>query len=280
MASLIGTPPNLVMIEQLQTIFPYSPEISFITWLGFGVPIGVIICLFVYAYVYFKYLRNNPPVHVDKDTFKKQYKEMGPWTSEQIIVGILFLIEVILWMSRPAWSTVFPCPDCISDTTVGMLIGLLLFLIPAKSQNLSADAIDKNNEDMSEPEITTLLDWKTANAMPWDISKLHSPMSSLPLAQILVLLLGGGFALAEAFNQSGLSMWLGDQLAKLEAIPIAALFFIFITLVIWLTEITSNTATASIMTPIAASIAIAMQVNPLTFMIPVVWHVVALLHSL
>lgn len=171
MSSLIGTSTNLVMIEQLQNIFPDSPEISFITWLGFGVPIGVIICLFVYAYVYFKYLRNNPPVHVDKDTFKMKYKEMGPWTREQIIVGILFLIEVVLWMSRPAWSKVFPCPDCISDTTVGMLIGLLLFLIPAKSQNLSADAIDKNNEDMSEPEITTLLDWKTANTMPWDIGK-------------------------------------------------------------------------------------------------------------
>jgi len=173
MSSLIGTAPNLVMIEQLQSIFPDSPEISFITWLGFGVPIGVIVCLFVYAFVYFKYLRNNPPVHVDKDTFKRQYKEMGPWTSEQIIVGILFLIEVVLWMSRPAWSKVFPCPDCISDATVGMLIGLLLFLIPAKSQNLSADAIDKNknDEDMSEPETTTLLDWKTANTMPWDISK-------------------------------------------------------------------------------------------------------------
>ena len=171
MSSLIGTAPNLVLVEQLQSVFPDSPEISFITWLGFALPIGVIICLFVYAHVYFKYLRNTPPVHFDKDTFKKQYKELGPWTNEQKFVGIMFLIEIILWMSRPAWSKVFPCPDCISDATVGMLIGLLLFLIPAKSQNLSADAIDKNDEDMSEPEITTLLDWKTANTMPWDISK-------------------------------------------------------------------------------------------------------------
>lgn len=183
MSSLIGTAPNLVMVEQLKSIFPDSPEITFITWFGFAAPVGVIVCLFVYVYAYFKYLRNNPPVHVDKDTFKKQYKDLGPWTNEQKIVGILFLIEVILWMSRQAWSKVFPCPDCISDTTVGMLIGLLLFLIPAKVQNLSADAIDKNDEDMSEPEITTLLDWKTANSMPWDISKciLYSPMSSLPL---------------------------------------------------------------------------------------------------
>jgi sodium-dependent dicarboxylate transporter 2/3/5 len=189
MSSPIGTAPNLVLLDQLQSIFPDSPEITFIAWLGFAAPIGVIVCLFVYVYAYFKYLRNIPPVHGDKDTFKKQYKDLGPWTNEQKIVCILFLIEVILWMSRPAWSKVFPCPGCISDATVGMLIGLLLFLIPAKVQNLSADAIiDKNDEDMSEPEITTLLDWKTANSMPWDISKciLYSPMSSLLLLHLIL----------------------------------------------------------------------------------------------
>ena len=84
---------------------------------------------------------------------------------------------------------------------------------------------------------------------------------------MLVLLLGGGFALAEGFSQSGLSEWLGLQLAKLNAMPVALFLFIFITVVIWLTEVTSNTATASIMVPIAASVAVALEVNPLTLMI-------------
>jgi len=83
----------------------------------------------------------------------------------------------------------------------------------------------------------------------------------------VVLLLGGGFALAQGFTASGLSLWIGQQLARLGMLPVALILFIFITIVIWLTEVTSNTATASIMVPISASLAAAIKVNPLTFMI-------------
>ncbi|KAL3762567.1 hypothetical protein ACHAW5_003105 [Stephanodiscus triporus] len=254
MASLIGSATNLVFAEQYRTIFPDAIEISFTKWLGFGIPIGVIICMFIYAYLYNRYIRTMPPLDkVEKNVFKTKYADLGVWTREQKIVGALFLIEIVLWLSRPGWSNFFPNPDDISDTTVGMFIGILLFVIPAKASNLSQDAIVDKSVDGS-PKMTTILDWKTAVTLPWDI----------------VLLLGGGFALAEGFSESGLSEWLGLELAKLNAMPVALFLFIFITVVIWLTEVTSNTATASIMVPIAASVAVALEVNPLTLMIPIV----------
>lgn len=112
-----------------------------------------------------------PPLDkIEKNAFKTKYTDLGAWTSEQKIVGALFLIEIVLWLSRPAWSNLFPNPDDISDTTVGMFIGILLFVIPAKASNLSQDAIvDKSNDD--SPKMTTILDWKTAVTLPWDIGK-------------------------------------------------------------------------------------------------------------
>ena len=145
-----------------------------------------------------------------------------------------------------------------------MLVALVLFVVPARSANLGADTsiddLDKEGEDENEGSNaanahnrndTTLLDWETANQMPYDV----------------VFLLGGGFALAKAFIDSGLSSFLGEQLAKLE-ISTTCLVILMITLIIWLTELTSNTATSNVMIPIAASIAINSQVSPYTFMIP------------
>lgn len=110
--------------------------------------------------------------------------------------------------------------------------------------------------------------------MPWDIGKPAEEVTCsnhfwyiLIRVFVLVLLLGGGFALAEGFKSSGLLQWLGDELAQLQMLPVALLLFLFITLVIWLTEVMSNMSVASIMIPISASLAVAIEVNPLTFMI-------------
>ena len=264
MSSIIGTPPNLVFGKQLGTLFPDAPEVTFATWLAFGIPIGLIMFVVVWLYLWAMYLRGLDLGSIDENMFKDQYAALGPWSREQMLVTFLFTLEAFLWIFRAdlvfdsvtieGWRNVFPNPSAIHDATVGMTIALVLFIFPARSENFANDAPGYENVPKEDrPRKTTLMDWKTANAMPYDI----------------VFLFGGGFALAKAFVESGTSAWLGEQLEALDEIKTALTVFVVITLIIWLTELTSNTATSNIMIPIAASLSTAVNTNPFTFMIPV-----------
>ncbi|CAB9499175.1 Sodium-dependent dicarboxylate transporter SdcS [Seminavis robusta] len=263
MASLLGTPPNLVFQKQLALIFPEAPEMTFATWLGFGLPISLIMSFFIWAYLSVMYLRNLDMGSVDRDLFKNQYEALGPWTREQVIVATLFTLEALLWVFRKdlefenatikGWSNLFPEPSAIADATVGMGIAILLFIWPGDGKNMAGDAPGYESEDVTPGDRTTLLDWKTANTMPYDI----------------VFLFGGGFALAKAFVESGLSAFLGEELKGFDSLSTPGLVFVVVFIIIWLTELTSNTATSNIMIPIAASLAIALETNPYTLMIPV-----------
>ena len=200
----------------------------------------------------------------------------------------------------PSWVDIFPEPSYISDSTSGMLVVFILFTWPARSSYLertpsdtkvctTSDAADcekgletislddnEQNDDENDERSnvkngvticktriqnmitlvkecdTTLLDWKTANKMHYDI----------------VFLLGGGFALAQAFQTSGLSQTLGEALAGIN-MPLLAMVSVLTFMIVWLTELTSNSSTANIMIPIAAALAVSSQVSPYTYMIPV-----------
>lgn len=256
MSSLIGTPPNLVFQAQLATLFPESPEITFADWLGFGLPIGIIVALFIWVYLRFMYLRNFQGGIANRKIFIDEYAALGDWSVEQSIVAFTFTLLAFLWIFRPdlefssftikGWSNLFPEASFISDATIGMCFCVILFLTPARPCMLPdapADADYKRS--------TTLLNWETANKMPYDI----------------VFLFGGGFALAQGFVDSGLSAFLGEKLGAMN-VSLAGQVFLVIFVMIWLTELTSNTATSNIMIPIAASIAVGAEVSPYTFMIP------------
>lgn len=263
LASLLGTPPNLVFQKQLAVIFPEAPEMSFAIWLGFGLPIGIICGFFVWAWLAFMYLRNLDMGGIDANIFKNQYDDLGAWTREQVVVTSLFILEAFLWIFRrdlefdsftiKGWANIFPESSFIQDATVGMAIAMILFFFPARSKNMADDAPGYEETTKNHGTTTTLLDWRSANTMPYDIT----------------FLFGGGFALAKAFVESGLSKYLGDKLIGLDSMPTAGVVFIFTTLVIWLTQVTSNTATSNIMIPIAASLAVSLETNPYTIMIPV-----------
>ena len=253
---MIGTPPNLVFQAQLETLFPDAPEITFADWIGFGLPIGIVLFLIIWLYLRFMYLRNFQGAVTDRTIFVEEYAAMGAWSMEQVLVTVFFSLLALLWIFRKdlefssftikGWSNIFPKPNYISDATIGMTFAILMFVIPARPCMLP-DAPEGADKKRS----TTLLDWETANKMPYDI----------------VFLFGGGFALAQGFVASGLSAFLGEKLGDLSIALSGQVFFV-IFVIIWLTELTSNTATSNIMIPIAASIAVGSGVSPYTFMIP------------
>ena len=244
-ATLVGTPPNLSFARILIILFPNAPEITFASWLMYAFPISIIFLLILWAILAFIFNPKTTEFEIDSDIFHKQYNELGPITFEEKVVLIDFILLAVLWVSRanivignftiPGWSQLFPYPNYLNDGTVAIAMALILFVIPSIK--------DKKQR---------ILDWDTAAKLPWNI----------------VLLFGGGFALASGFKESGLAGWLGMQLqgfGVFHPIVIVIAICLFVT---FLTELTSNTATAEMLLPIIGGLAIAIKINPLFLMIP------------
>jgi sodium-dependent dicarboxylate transporter 2/3/5 len=180
---------------------------------------------------------------LDKDLFRESYKSLGKMGREETIVLIIFASLAVLWLTRasihlgqftiPGWSELFPHPEYINDGVVAIFVASFLFIIPARDE-------------------TRILDWATARKLPWGI----------------VILFGGGFALAGAFKDSGLSAWVGQQLYSLKDLPPVLTIASVSTVVTFLTELTSNTATSQMVLPILAALGTAIGKNPLLLMVP------------
>jgi sodium-dependent dicarboxylate transporter 2/3/5 len=245
-ATLVGTPPNLSFARIFQIYFPSAPEISFTHWFVFALPVSAFFFLFVWGYLYFIFgPRRNTWPKLSHDTFRAQYRALGKTSFEERGVLIIFSLLAITWLTRagldfgtvniPGWADLFRHPDYINDGTVAIFYAIILFIIPSKGKAGGR-----------------LMDWKTARGIPWNI----------------VLLFGGGFALASGFKDSGLSMWFGEQLTWIStAHPIVVIFAICM-MMTFLTELTSNTATTEMLLPVLAGIAMSGNVNPLLFMLP------------
>lgn len=231
LATLIGTPPNTIFAAVVEQT--YGIEISFARWMLFGVPI-VIIMLFGTWYYLIKVafpmkIRELPG---GKEVIRKEKKALGRMGTEEKIILTVFTLTALAWISRSfILSELNPN---INDTIIAMTAAILLFLIPSVSKKGDF-----------------LLDWNTAKGLPWGI----------------LLLFGAGLAIASGFQESGLAKWIGNRLTILEGINLFLILAIVVALVIFLTEITSNTATATMMFPIMASLASAISVHPYTLMI-------------
>ncbi len=243
-ATLVGTPPNLSFARIFQIMFPSAPEISFSAWFIFALPISIIFFVITWVYLYVIFKPRRSLKSLQKISFKDQYNELGKGTYEQRAVLVVFVILAILWLTRagisvgsfniPGWSSLFSSPTYINDGTVAVLMSVILFIIPSK---------DKKSRIMT---------WKTASKIPWNI----------------VLLFGGGFALAGAFKESGLSIYIGEQLSGIGSLhPILIIGVIALTMT-FLTELTSNTATTEMLLPVLAGMSVSIEINPLLFMLP------------
>lgn len=252
-ATLIGTPPNLSFARILTITFADAPEIAFTNWLAFALPLSVVMLVAAWGQLMWLFVRrtgsdrHHPGIEIDGDLLRAERAKLGRTSFEEGVVLTLFVLLIALWMFRkplsvgamtiPGWSHFFPDPSFIDDGTVAVTIALLLFLIPARSAAHSG---------------SRLMDWETAVQLPWGI----------------VLLFGGGFALASGFNTSGLSEWLGTRLSLLGDAPPVVLVASVCAFLTFLTELTSNTATTEMVLPVLASLAVAIHVHPLLLMIP------------
>jgi len=244
-ATLVGTPPNLSFARIANIIFPNMPEISFANWLIFAIWITALIFILAWVLLYLMYRPKQPWQGVNRAEFKKEYQLLGKAKAEEKIIFVLFVIMALLWVFKagfqigfvhiPGWSELFDNPEYINDGTVAIAVASLLFIIPSKT--------NKGER---------LMNWETANRLPWHI----------------VLLFGGGFALAKGFVVSGLSLWFGEQLSGLGGTDPMILTAGIVTLMSFLTELTSNVASTEMILPILAGIAVSIKVNPLLLMIP------------
>ncbi|MCB0588450.1 MAG: SLC13/DASS family transporter [Phaeodactylibacter sp.] len=244
-ATLVGTPPNLSFARIFNIYFPDAPEISFASWFFFAFPATVLLFIVVWVYLYLLFIRKHEGGQVlSRRELARESQALGQWSYEEKVVAVLFVVLALLWFFRadivigkfviPGWSGLFSHPDYFNDGTVAIFISVLLFLIPARQEK------------------GFLMDWKAAEGIPWGI----------------ILLFGGGFALASGFKESGLSLWFGNQLAWLKGVHPIILIACISFLVTFLTELTSNTATVETILPILAGLAISIEVNPLLFMLP------------
>lgn len=220
----IGTPPNLIFMRVYQETT--GREISFIQWMVWAMPV-VLLFFPLMAYQLTRRLGKGAPAAIPAT---------GAWTAEQTRVLTIFALTAFCWITRTApfggWRAWFDLPHA-NDAAVALLAVVLMFVIPNGPGG-------------------RLLDWDSANRIPWGI----------------LLLFAGGIALAKAFIASGLADSLAGSLTGLTALPVWLMIVLVCLMVTFLTEITSNTAITSLLMPIMAVAAAAMRIDPVLLMVP------------
>lgn len=230
LGTLIGTPPNTIFAGVAKELFGVS--ISFAGWMLFGVPLSVVLLILVWFYlVKLAFPMPFKTIPGGKEVIQQEKDKLGAMSYEEKAVLIIFVITAFAWISRTFILEKF---ITINDTHIALIAALILFIVPS---------LNKRG--------TYLMNWNTAKDLPWGV----------------LLLFGGGLAIAAGFSQSGLAEWIGTQLKVVSNIPFFWTVVIVVTLVLFLTEITSNTATATMMYPIMASLALAINVHPYSLMI-------------
>lgn len=256
--TLIGTAPNIVFAGFYKKLFPDNLEITFLRWMILAFPILLVFLPLAWIYLcrfvspiplsQIKFGRENPQIIQD------ELRGLGRMSRAEKYIAVAFCASAALWISRepiplgsvtiPGWSGLFPHKEFLQDATVAMTAGILLMIVPLDF---------KNGATLDGKEEYFALDWETVESgVPWGI----------------LLLFGGGFALAAGIEKTGLDHWIGLRLSSIAHLPLWLVMLIVCLGVTFLTDFTSNTATATMMMPIMGAMAIGTQINPLFLMVP------------
>ncbi|XP_061902680.1 solute carrier family 13 member 2-like [Entelurus aequoreus] len=269
-ATLTGTTPNLILKGQIDKLFPDNDDvINFASWFGFAFPNMILMLVMSWFWLQFMFLGFNlrrtfgcgAAGGRDREAYavmKEEYRKLGGMKFAEGAVLTVFVLLVLLWFSREpgfidGWATVLfnKQGPFVSDGTVAIFISLLFFVIPSRLPRCGGYGCDDTGKAVNAP--ATLLNWQVVHErMPWNI----------------VLLLGGGYALATGSEVSGLSTWLGESLAPLENIPPFAISLLLTLLVATFTECSSNVAATTLFLPILASMSVTIKIHPLYVMLP------------
>ena len=244
--TLIGTFPNLVLAGIFENQFPDAPPITFFEWMKVGLPFTLIFVPIMWAYLVRFALPVKGQVMENADAvISQEVAKLGTMKRGEAMILAVFSVTALLWIFRSdinlgaftlrGWAGLLGLEKYVHDSTVAMGMGILCFILP----------VDRKHN-------VNLLDWKHAKQLPWGI----------------LLLFGGGFAVAAGFKESGLTEWVGLQLAALQDVPLPVLIGIIVFAMTFLTEVTSNTASTQMLLPILVATAAALNIHPLLLMLP------------
>lgn len=246
MGTLVGTAPNVVFAGMAERLFPAAPPVDFVAWLRFGVPLVILFVPLTGLLLTRVAMRwDDAALGIDAGSVRREIANLGPMRPSERRTMIVFGATALLWIFRadldlgfatlPGWSRLLADPERVRDSTVAIAAALLLFVIPAGGERKGA-----------------LLGGDWHREVPWNV----------------LILLGGGFALATAFQESGLSQWLGTRLAGGAGLHPVVVVFLVTLAVSFLTEVMSNTAVATVLLPVLAAAAVPLGCHPYALMLP------------
>ncbi|NXA27334.1 S13A4 protein, partial [Ibidorhyncha struthersii] len=272
LTTIIGTSTSLIFLEHFNNHYPNAEVVNFGTWFLFSFPISLIMLILTWFWMHWLFLgcnfketcsvskkRKTKREEMSERRIQEEYKKLGNVSYPEMVTGFFFVLMTLLWFTRepgfvPGWSSFFEKKGYRTDATVSVFLGFLLFLIPAKKPCFGKREKGDGEKSTDINTLDPIITWKDfQKTMPWEI----------------VVLVGGGYALAAGCKTSGLSTWIGRQMLSLSSLPYWAVTLLACILVSLVTEFVSNPATITIFLPILCSMSETLLINPLYTLIPV-----------
>ncbi|CAH2276618.1 solute carrier family 13 member 4 [Pelobates cultripes] len=277
LTTIIGTSTSLIFLEHFKNRYPEAEVLNFGTWFVFSFPITIITLLFTWVWMHWLFLgcnfsetcslskkKKTKQEEMSEKRIQDEYEKLGEMSYPEKVTVFFFILMTILWFTRepgfvPGWESLFDKKGYRTDATVSVFLGFLLFLIPAKRPTFICNGKKESEKDSKGSDGESNAD---GPMLTWSEFQKHMPWE-------IVILVGGGYALAAGSKKSGLSLWIGRQMECLSSLPSWAVTLLACMLVSAVTEFVSNPATVTIFLPILCSLSETLHINPLYTLIPV-----------